>query len=124
MLQQVKAYESSLMLFQQASQLAETESLRAEARFWMADTQQLQGDTQAALTLYGLVATPFYQQSGWALTALFRAAELYEVLQQYPDTISLYRKVVAANPADQRGHFAAERIRALQQTGSAPEHGG
>ena len=124
MLQQVEAYESSLMLLQQASQLAETESLRAEARFWMADTQQLQGDIQAALTLYRQVATQFPQQPAWALTALFRAAELYEALQQYADAIRLYRKVVAANPSDQRGRFAAERIRVLQQTGSAPEQGG
>ena len=124
MLQQVEAYESSLMLLQQASQLAETEPLRAEAHFWMADTQQLQGDMQAALTLYRQVATQFPQQPAWALTALFRAAELYEALQQYADAISLYQKVVAANPADQRGRFAAERIRVLQQTGSAPEQGG
>jgi TolA-binding protein len=123
MLQQVEAYESSLMLLQQASQLAETEPLRAEARFWMADTQQLQGDMQAALTLFRQVATQFPQQPAWALTALFRAAELYEALQQYADAISLYRKVVAVNPADQRGRFAAERIRVLQQTGSAPEQG-
>jgi TolA-binding protein len=124
MLQQVEAYESSLMLLQQASQLAETEPLRAEARFWMADTQQLQGDIQAALTLYRQVATQFPQQPAWALTALFRAAELYEALQQYANAISLYRKVVAANPADPRGRFAAERIRVLQQTGSTPEQGG
>jgi tetratricopeptide (TPR) repeat protein len=124
MLQQVEAYESSLMLLQQASQLAETEPLRSEALFWMADTQQLQGDLPAALALYRQVASQFPRQPAWALTALFRAAELYEALQQYADAISLYRKVVAANPADQRGRFAAERIRALQQTGSAPEHGG
>ena len=124
MLQKVEAYESSLMLLQQASQLAETESLRAETRFWMADTQQLQGETQAALTLYRQVASQFPQQPAWALTALFRAAELYEALQQYTDAIGLYRKVVAANPTDQRGRFAAERIRVLEQTGSALEHGG
>ena len=90
----------------------------------MADTQQLQGDSQAALTLYREVASQFPQQPAWAVTALFRAAELYEALQQYADAIGLYRQVVAANPADERGRFAAERIRVLEQSGSAPERGG
>ena len=124
MLQQVEAYESSLRLLHQASELANTEALRAESLFWMSDTHQLRGDTQAALALYRQVASQFPQQPAWALTALFRAAELYETLQQYTDAIGLYRQVVAANPSGERGRFAAERIRVLEQTGSAPDHGG
>ena len=114
MLQQVEAYESSLVVLQQVGQTAPTEALRAEAQFWVAETQQLQGDRQMALTSYHQVARQFPQQPAWAITALFRAGELYEQGEQYDQAMTMYQRVQQADPTSAKGRFAAEKIRTLQ----------
>ncbi len=114
MLQQLKAYEVTLQAFQQVLQYAQADDLRAEAQFWIAETYQLRGETQTALATYRLVARRFPQQYIWAVTALFRAGEIYETLQQYREAMTMYKHVMTANSDNQRGRFAAERLRYLK----------
>jgi hypothetical protein len=48
------------------------------------------------------------------VTALFRAGEIYEMLQQYREAMTMYKRVMTANSDNQRGRFAAERLRYLK----------
>jgi tetratricopeptide (TPR) repeat protein len=50
----------------------------------------------------------------WSLTALFRAGEIYEALQQYPQAIRMYQQVATADPHDKQGRTAAERVKYLK----------
>ena len=67
-----------------------------------------------ALTTYQQVASQFPQQPAWAITALFRAGELYEQGEQYDQAITMYQRVQTADPTSAKGRFAAEKIRTLQ----------
>jgi TolA-binding protein len=114
MLQHLADYDLALQAFRQVLQHTNDERIHAEAHFWMAETQQLRGETSAALTAYQQVASRFPQQGPWTLTALFRAAEIYEAQQQYQKAIGMYQQVVTANPNDQQGRLAAERVKFLK----------
>jgi TolA-binding protein len=125
MLQQLGEYDLALQALRQALRHTNDERLRAEAHFWIAETQQLQGETAAALAAYQQVASRFPQQHPWALTALFRAGAIYEGQQQYQKAISMYQQVATSNPQDQQGRLAAERVKFLKAKlaakASAPE---
>ena len=85
-------------MFKQMLQQAQAEPVRAEAQFWLAETYQLRGEMQAALAAYRRPASDFSQQHVWALTALCRAAEIYETLQQFRKAINLYEQVMPPIP--------------------------
>jgi tetratricopeptide (TPR) repeat protein len=80
----------------------------------MAETHQLRGDSSAALAAYQEVAQRYPQHRMWSLTALFRAGEIYEALQQYPQAIRMYQQVATADPHDKQGRVAAERVKYLK----------
>jgi TolA-binding protein len=82
-LQQLVDYAMALQVFRQVAQQSPEPHIRAEAPVWIAETYQRRGETAAALTAYRDLASRFPDQSGWALTALCRAGEIYEALQQY-----------------------------------------
>ena len=124
MLQQLKDYDATLLAFRQVLQQARTDPLRAEAQFWIAETHQLRGSMQEALSAYHEVATRFLQQHMWAVTALFRAGEIYETLQQYDKAIKMYKRVVAVGPNDKHGRYAAERVRVLTAKSAPPQRQG
>jgi TolA-binding protein len=90
------------------------ELIRAEAQFWLAETHQLRGDSSAALVAYQEVAQRYAQHRMWSLTALLRAGEIYEALQQYPQAIAMYQRVATVDPYDTQGRMAAERVKHLK----------
>jgi tetratricopeptide (TPR) repeat protein len=116
MLQQLGDYEKALLAFRQVLQRSPPppELIRAEARFWMAETHQLGGDSSAALAAYQEVAQRYPQHRMWSLTALLRAGEIYETRQQYTQAIHMYQQVATADPHDKRGRVAAERVKYLR----------
>lgn len=124
MLQQLKDYDTALLAFRQVLQQAQTDPLRAESQFWIAETHQLRGAMQEALSAYREVATRFPQQHMWAVTALFRTGEIYETLQQYDKAITMYKRVVAVGPNDKHGRYAAERVRVLTAKSAPPQRQG
>jgi TolA-binding protein len=114
MLQRMGDYETALQVLQRIAKQTSSMQLRAEVQFWIAETYQLQGDVQTALHAYQQVASQYPDARKWALTALFRAAEIYEQRQQYAEAITLYQRVAAADPDHPRGRYAANRARRLK----------
>jgi tetratricopeptide (TPR) repeat protein len=66
------------------------------------------------LAAYQEVAQRYAQHRMWSLTALLRAGEIYEALQQYPQAITMYQRVATADPHDKQGRMAAERVKYLK----------
>jgi TolA-binding protein len=125
LLQQLADYATALQVFQQILQQSADPRIRAETQFWIAETHQLRGETTAALAAYRQVANQFSAQREWALTAMFRAGEIYETLQQYHKAIDMYQRVAAANPHDRQGRYAAERVKLLKaKTAKTPARQG
>ena len=114
MLQQMADYGTALQVLQHIAKQTSTMQMRAEVQFWIAETYQLQGDVQTALRAYQQVASQYPDAPKWALTALFRAGEIYEKRQQYAEAIKMYQRVAAAEPEHPRGRYAAERARHLK----------
>ncbi len=116
MLQRLGDHEQALLAFRHVLQRSPPvpELIRAEAQFWIAETHQLHGDASAALAAYQEVAQRYAQHRMWSLTALFRAGEIYEALQQYPQAIAMYQRVATADPHDKQGRMAAERVKYLK----------
>ncbi|MCZ6873437.1 MAG: tetratricopeptide repeat protein [bacterium] len=115
MLQQMADYAMALQVFQRIAKQASDARIRAEVQFWIAETYQLQGDVGMALQAYQQMASQYPAAQKWALTALFRAGEIYERQQQYTKAIGLYQQVVATAASDHpRGRYAAERIKHLK----------
>jgi TolA-binding protein len=116
MLQQLGDHEQALLAFRHVLLRSPPapELIRAEAQFWIAETHQLHGDSSAALAAYQEVAQRYAQHRMWSLTALLRAGEIHEALQQYPQAIGMYQRVVAADPHDKQGRMAAERVKYLK----------
>jgi TolA-binding protein len=116
MLQQLGDYEQALLAFRHVLQRSPPapELIRAEAQFWIAETHQLRGDSSAALVAYQEVAQRYAQHRMWSLTALFRAGEIYEALQQYAQAIAMFQRVATVDPHDKQGRIAAERVKYLK----------
>jgi TolA-binding protein len=116
MLQRLGDHEQALLAFRHVLQRSPpvSELIRAEAQFWIAETHQLRGDSSAALVAYQEVAQRYAQHRMWSLTALLRAGEIYEALQQYPQAIAMYQRVATVDPYDTQGRMAAERVKHLK----------
>lgn len=114
MLQQMADYKTALQVLQHIAKQASDRRIRAEVQFWIAETYQLQGDVGTALHAYQQVASQYPNVQKWALTALFRAGEIYEQRQQYAEAIKMYQRVAAADPDNPRGRYAAQRVRRLK----------
>ena len=114
MLQQLADYATALKVFRRIAKQSSNPRMRAEAQFWIAETYQLQGEAGVALKAYQQIASQYPAQQKWAFTALFRAGEIYEQLQQYAKAIGMYQRVATADPDNPQGRFAAERVKYLK----------
>jgi tetratricopeptide (TPR) repeat protein len=116
MLQQLGDHEQALLACRHVLQRSPPapELIRAEAQFWIAETHQLHGDSSATLAAYQEVAQRYAPYRMWSPTALFRAGEIYEALQQYAQAIVMYQRVAMADAHDKQGRMAADRVKYLK----------
>jgi len=94
-------------------------SLRAETYFWLAETYQLEQKNKQAIKEYLKVAYFYPQEHIWAITALYRAAQLSEQLGNTAMAKKLYTLVI--KKADQKSQKQAAKQR-LQELSPASDH--
>lgn len=78
-------------------------SMQAEILFYLAEGEQAMGLSDQALDYYLHLAWEYPQESMWALTAMYRASNIYESRKQYEPAARLLKTVIKnAETAKQR----------------------
>ncbi|MFP4168013.1 MAG: tetratricopeptide repeat protein [Desulfonatronovibrionaceae bacterium] len=99
--------------------------LQAEILFWIGEGRQMQGDIEKAKDAYLRVAWEYTEENIWALTAAYRAGQLYEKQGMLEAAQNLYETVLENSDRDSQKKAARQRLDSIQaakekQGGQAP----
>lgn len=89
-------------------------ALQAETLFWRAEGFQSLNQPNKALKLYLFLAWHYPQENIWALTALYRAALIYEQKGMFSTAHNLLARVVKKAERKSQKRAAQERIKAIK----------
>jgi len=84
--------------------------LQAETLFWMAEGFQYQKKMDQALTAYLRVAYAYPGQNIWAVTAMYRAALIYEQNKQFVPAGNLLQEVIKRADRESQKEAAQDRL--------------
>ena len=87
--------------------------LRAEVLFWIAEGEQMRGNIDSAIDSYLRVAWKYPGENIWAVTAAYRAAQLYEKRDMLNTARNLYEMVLKRSDRDSQKKAAKQRLNAI-----------
>lgn len=99
-------------LWQNRNELSD--KLQAETLFWLAEGAQHKGDLQEALDHYLRVAWKYPEEHIWAVTAMYRAALIYEQRGRLQTATELLKTVIKRADRDSQKEAARDRIKGIE----------
>ncbi len=98
--------------------------MQAEILFYLAEGEQAMNNSDQALDYYLHLAWKYPQESMWALTAMYRASNIYESLEQYEPAVRLLKTVVKNAETPKQRETATLRLENIQaRQAKDTEHG-
>lgn len=91
-----------------------TEALQAETLFWIGEGWQYKKARQKALATYLRLAYAYPEQNIWAVTAMYRAALLYEQDNQFAPAANLLQEVVKRADRESQKEAAQDRLKGIR----------
>jgi hypothetical protein len=85
-------------------------AMQAELLFYLAEGEQAMGNSDLALDYYLQLAWKYPQESMWALTAMYRAATIYETAGQFEPAARLLQTVVKNAQTPKQKEAAQQRL--------------
>jgi len=89
-------------------------ALQAEILFWLGEGAQYQGKTDQALDYYLKLAWQFPEQNIWAITALYRAGQIYEQKGMLQAAKNLYQTVLKNADRKSQKEAAKQRLNSIE----------
>ena len=87
--------------------------LQAEVLFWIAEGEQMRGNIDSAIDSYLRVAWKYPGENIWAVTAAYRAGQLYEKQDMLNTARNLYEMVLKRSDRDSQKKAAKQRLNAI-----------
>lgn len=87
--------------------------LQAEVLFWIAEGEQIRGNIDSAIDSYLRVAWKYPGENIWAVTAAYRAGQLYEKQDMLNTARNLYEMVLKRSDRDSQKKAAKQRLNAI-----------
>ena len=91
------------------------EDVKTEVQFYLGECFYLWGKPEQAVVEYLKVTYLHPTNPMWAMTACFKAGEIYEKEKKWDEAIKLYKRVAERYKNTKQGDFANERIKRIQQ---------
>lgn len=91
------------------------EDIKTEVQFYLGECYRLWGKMEQAIIEYLKVTYLHSSNDMWALTARFKAGEIYQSQQKYKEAIKLYAKVAEKYKGTKQGDFAQQRIEEINK---------
>jgi TolA-binding protein len=115
--------QDSLALCEALLAVVETEDLRTEVQFYLAENYKTLGDLDRALLEYLKVTYLHPENAMWAVTARFEAGQIYEKQGKWDEAVKLYRRIAEAAPGSTQSEAARRRLEEIVERGaeSPPE---
>ncbi|UCF80223.1 MAG: tetratricopeptide repeat protein [Acidobacteriota bacterium] len=115
--------QDSLALCEALLAVVETEDLRTEVQFYLAENYKTLGDLDRALLEYLKVTYLHPENAMWAVTARFEAGQIYEKQGKWDEAVKLYRRIAEAAPGSAQSEAARRRLEEITEHGaeSPPE---
>ncbi len=107
------AREQLLLMWEKKSEMST--ALQAETLFWLGEGEQAQRNYDKALDYYLELAWKYPQENIWALTAMYRAALIYEKRGKYETAKQLLSTVVKRADRKEQKEAAKARISAIDK---------
>ena len=85
-------------------------AMQAEIMFYLGEGEQAMGNSDTALDYFLNLAWEYPQESMWALTAMYRAANIYESREQYEPARKLLKTVIKNAQTDKQKAAAEARL--------------
>jgi hypothetical protein len=108
-------------LWQERNDLSQ--KLQAETLFWLGEGAQHRGDLQKALDYYLRLAWKYPGEHIWAVTAMYRAALIYEQRGRLQTAKELLQTVIDRADRDSQKEAAKDRVKGIENKLSAQEPG-
>ena len=89
-------------------------ALQAEILFWLGEGSQYQGKTDQALDYYLQLAWQFPEENIWAITAMYRAGQIYEQKGMLPAAKNLYQMVLKNAERKSQKEAAKQRLTSIE----------
>jgi len=91
------------------------EDIKTEVQFYLGECFYLWEKPDQAVVEYLKVTYLHPSNPMWAMTACFKAGEIYEKEKKWEEAIKLYKRVAERYKNTKQGNFANERIKRIQQ---------
>ena len=89
-------------------------ALQAEILFWLGEGSQYQGKTDQALDYYLQLAWQFPEENIWAITAMYRAGQIYEQKGMLEAAKNLYQAVLKKAERKSQKKAAKQRLTSIE----------
>ncbi len=109
-LQTLGEYEAAVNACQSILSSTNDDNLKAEVQFYIGECYRLWNKPEQSIIEYLKVTYLHSSNDMWALTARFKAGEIYQSLEKYDEAIKLYAKVAETYKGTKQGDFAQQRI--------------
>ncbi|MFO7718647.1 MAG: hypothetical protein R6Y91_08825 [Desulfohalobium sp.] len=91
-----------------------SKALQAETLFWIGEGWQYKNKNEKALATYLRLAYSYPEQNIWAVTAMYRAALLYEQNKQFAPAAKLLQEVVTRADRESQKEAAQDRLEGIR----------
>jgi TolA-binding protein len=115
LLQSFGRYEQAVSACRSVLVNTRDEETKTEVNFYLAESLARLGRTEEAVLEYLKVTYLHARNPMWALTACFRAGEIYEREGKYDEAIKLYTKVAEKYKGEKKGDYASKRVKELKE---------
>ena len=91
------------------------EDIKTEVQFYLGECFYLWGKPEQAVVEYLKVTYLHPTNPMWAMTACFKAGEIYEKEKKWEEALKLYKRVAERYKNTKQGDYANQRIKRIQQ---------
>ncbi|MGE4292291.1 MAG: tol-pal system YbgF family protein [Desulfovibrio sp.] len=99
-------------------------AMQAEILFYLGEGEAALGNQDQALDSYLQLAWQYPQESMWALTAMYRAANIYEQRDQYEPAVRLLQTVIKNAETPKQREAATSRLESIKGKMGKPSDAG